>query len=518
MNPSHHAPLHEVRPTPGRCLPGPHTPQATQWLEPTTHSPGDYIQNLSLSDSTPPQLTVAFEVCRRKDPWFAYHLTPPSLVDESRFRDRKSIHILLESQRSITPDTLCVSVAFEHSTGLFTSSSKVICDHEHRDLLSCVITRIVRVNLMNGAHPRITIHHLPTELLMKIFDDTGSCGWQPELLSFAQVCRHWSQCCMKLLFARLESSECNRRCPSFPTRSFDLRAFAKALRKTPGFGLDVHHLALSQQSRCTCRNPALQKKPPEIEVDPAFIPILHATKNLQRLHLSLECPSRANALLLAFPKLRRLDTLSIAGTTDQCSLTMGKHLAYKISAPQFARSMTCLPALTSLTVGRLLPGNATEVVQFFMQRPSCALTQLCIYDSSLSDEDLLHLTASSANTLTQVELKCVVGITPDGLQSFLNSISGNVTSLTIRCFPESSSSSKENLLVLDAVVDKMQCLQELNIHGDVASEVMLRRRSEMFVRSCGSGVPVVRLSFQCVPGITGCRSHEWVGWEIVNVC
>ena len=484
-------------------------------MEPITSSPGDHIQNLSQNDSIPPQLTVAFEVCRWKGPWFAYHLSPPSLVDESCFRDSKSVRILLESQRSITPDTLCVSVAFEHSTGLLTSSNKVICDHDHHDSLECVITRIVRVIPMNGAHPGVTIHHLPTELLMKIFDDVGSCGWQHELLSFAQVCRHWSQCCMELLFARLRSSEWNKHCPSFPTRSLDLRAFAKALRKTPGFGLDVHHLALSQQSGCTCWNSTLQKKPP---VDQAFIPILRATKNLQRLHLSLECPSRANALLLAFPKLRRLDTLSIAGATDQHSLTMGKHLAYKISAPQLARSMACLPALTSLTVGRLVSGNVAGVVQMFMRRPSCTLTQLCIYDSSLSDKDLLRLTASSANSLTQVALKCVIGITPDGLQSFLNSISGNVTSLTIQCFPESSSSSKENLLVLDAVVDKMRCLQELNIHGDVASEVMLRRRSEMFVRSCGSGVPVVQLSFQCVPGITDCRGHEWVGWEVVNVC
>ncbi|KAF8557436.1 hypothetical protein OG21DRAFT_1505393 [Imleria badia] len=47
--------------------------------------------------------------------------------------------------------------------------------------------------------------------------------------------------------------------------------------------------------------------------------------------------------------------------------------------------------------------------RFFLQPPMCALTQLCIRNSYISDRDLRYLTNSSANTLAQVTLDYLVG-------------------------------------------------------------------------------------------------------------
>ena len=87
----------------------------------------------------------------------------------------------------------------------------------------------------------------------------------------------------------------------------------------------------------------------------------------------------------------------------------------------------------------------------------------------------------------QVTLEYVRDITGDGLFVFLSAISPNVVSLTIRGILDVKALRLHmKQLVLDDVVDKMRCLQELDISGesgDVASEIMLRRRSEVFLRS-----------------------------------
>ena len=375
-------------------------------------------------------------------------------------------------------------------------------------------TRTVRVVPMDGARPRIQ-----TELLIKIFEAIDSCDWQRNLLSLAQVCRQWSWYSMKLLFARLESPKWKNRCPFFPTQSLeDPCSFAKILRETPFLGLGVQHLVLDQHdgSRLVCGNHWDQKA--SAGFAQALIASLRATKNLQRLHLSLGYSTKASALFSALPKLDHLHTLSITHTTCQFSpMPPTKYWLYSISTIRLARCMACWPALTSLTVERLIANLG--MARFFIPPPACALTQLCIRDSYISDKDLLYLTASSARTLAQVALEQVWDITDDGLCVFLASISRNVTSLTIRDVqsPESPSRPKEQY-ALDAVVDKMRCLQALDISGDVASECMLRRRSEMFLRSCGSGVPVVRLSCQAVLGIRTWPSDVWNGWEVVEFC
>ena len=483
--------------------------------EPVIYNSGDScVHHVPHNDPTLPQLTVAFEVFPRGYYEHTCDLIPPSSADELRRRES----ILLESKHSITSDTQFVSMTFDHSEYLRTRSNpfelyRCICDYNLDDR-RYVTTRTVRVvPTMDRALPRI-----PTELLIKIFESMDSCDWQRDLLSLAQVCRQWSRYAIRLLFARLEPSEWKNHCPCFPSQYLDPCSYANALRTTPVLGLGVQHLDLDQHngSQAVCWDHWRQKASPGFSK--ALVTILRATKNLQHLHLSLGYSTQASALFSALPKLDHLHTLSITHTTCQFPPTPPtKYWLYSISTTRLARCMACWPALTSLTVEHLMAGSI-GMARYFLPPPACALTQLCIRDSYISDKDLLYLTASSARTLAQVTLDHVWDITDEGLCVFLASISRNVTSLTIRDADSESGSPRKGQHALDAVVDKMRCLQALNIRGDVGSERMLRRRSEMFLRSRGSGVPVVRLSFEAVPGLCRCKDDEWAGWEVVEVC
>ena len=209
---------------------------------------------------------------------------------------------------------------------------------------------------------------------------------------------------MRVLFARLESSEWKNYCLFFATQSLDSCSFAKALRKTPVLGLGVQHLDLDQHngSRLACWDHWIQEASPGFSQ--ALVTILRATKNLQRLHLSLGYSTQASALFSALPKLDHWHTLSITHTTCQISPTPPtKCWSYSISTVRFARCMTCWPPLKSLTVEHLIAGSV-GMARYFLPPPACALTQLCIRDSYISDKDLLYLTASSAKTLVQVTL------------------------------------------------------------------------------------------------------------------
>ena len=52
---------------------------------------------------------------------------------------------------------------------------------------------------------------------------------------------------MRVLFARLDSSEWKNRCFYLPSQSLDLYELASALRETPVLGLGIQHLHLDQQ-------------------------------------------------------------------------------------------------------------------------------------------------------------------------------------------------------------------------------------------------------------------------------
>ncbi|KAF8141445.1 hypothetical protein EV363DRAFT_1151193 [Boletus edulis] len=457
-------------------------------LEHLIHSSKDHAPHTPRSDSTLPAFTVAFKVFLHDDGSVRYALIPTSSVDELRHRDSKSVCILLESKHSLTPDSLSVSVA---------------------------VTRTIPPTPIGDARPRITSSCLPTEILLKIFERTESCEckWQHDLLLFAQVCRRWSQCALKVLFTRLESSEWKSGRFFHSDQSLDPWGFAEALRKTPALGRDVRQLDVDQhKGMLKCRHHAAPKESPGFVQ--ALIAIVRATKNLQRLHLSLGYPPSwlENARFLALPELSRLHTLSITRAFHGNDSLI--HSPYSISTIQLACCMSRWPSLTSLTVEDLKPGKI-GVWRFSMRPPACALTQLSLRNCDLSDKDFLYLTASSAKTLTHVTLDHVSGISADGLNSFLDAISQNVTSLTIRYtgYPEHPHQETP----LDVTVDKMPCLQTLNIFGDIASEHMLRRRSEMFARSCGLGVSVVRLSFEFVPRVRRVARCKWAGWEIVNI-
>jgi hypothetical protein len=186
-----------------------------------------------------------------------------------------------------------------------------------------------------------------------------ACQWQHELLSFAQVCRQWSQYSMRLLVARLESGEWKNHLPSF-SHSLSHVAFAETLRKTPFLGLGVQHLDLEQHtgSEWACRDHASQKPPPDFSQ--ALIAVLRATKNLQRSHLSLGYSAQAHARFSSLPELDDLHTLSITRRTT-CRLTSRPPTEcwkYSVSTIQLARCMARWPAsLTSLTVEHLIAGN-----------------------------------------------------------------------------------------------------------------------------------------------------------------
>ena len=475
------------------------------------------------NDPTLPQLTAAFKAIPvlRTVTRDIFDLIPPSSDDGLRRLDSKSACVLLQSNHSITSDTLSASVTFEH-TGAYTPSNQLVryrhLEHSYCNTRDHVTIRTVRVVPMDGARSRTTAC-LPTELLMKILEATDSCAWQRDLLSFAQVCRRWSQCSMRLLFARLESPERYNHCPSFPTPSLDPCAFGKALGETPVLGLGIQHLDLDQHNgSTTCSTMHINEKKTPPGFIQALIAILRATKNLQLLHLSLGYSSHADALFSSLPKLDDLHTLSITQTKCRLGIFWGKYWIYSISTIQLSRCMARWSALTSLTVEHLV----ATMGRLFLRPPACALTYLCIRASYISAKDLLYLTASSAHTLAHVTLDSVWYISYDGLCVFLDAISRNVVSLTIHDAeaPEFPPRRKERH-ALDVVVDRMRRLQALDISGDVASGLMLRRRSEMFLRRGGSdsGVPVVRLSFEDVPGISECEEpeDEWAGWEVVEV-
>lgn len=178
--------------------------------------------------------------------------------------------------------------------------------------------------------------------------------------------------------------------------------------------------------------------------------------------------------------------------------------------------MVRCPGLTSLTVEALKLGSIS-IGRLILRPPACALTQVCIRYVCISDKDLFYLTASSTHTLAQVTLDRIHGFTHNGLLTFLDAISENVISPTIR--PRgvvlSSRQKRPTGHVLDAVVVKVRSLQVLSIYGEIAGERMFCRRPDVSVRSsCGSGdMPVIRLSSWARPGdqkVLGWLGVAWV--------
>ncbi|KAF9222941.1 hypothetical protein BS17DRAFT_796342 [Gyrodon lividus] len=122
----------------------------------------------------------------------------------------------------------------------------------------------------------------------------------------------------------------------------------------------------------------------------------------------------------------------------------------------------------------------------------------------------------------QVTLDAISGITNSGLRTFLDVISQNVSHLTITRTGLGLDVGVHEERALDSMIDKMPCLKYLGIDGDVATELMLHRRTRLFATSGGGGrlvsdpIPcVVQLWFGEAHELPeGIADRDWLGWEI----
>lgn len=391
-----------------------------------------------------------------------------------------------------------------------------------------ITTRIVRILPPAFSRPRITNGCLPTELLIKTFEDIEfRNSWHNDLLSFAQVCRAWS-CAMDVLHSNLSFSQDDDKWGQ-SKHLLDVYAVAKALSDKPILGHGFRHFTTNNVGRSEDWKDIfdLPRRRSTARFTEALIAILRTTKNVQYLHLGKLDPCQADALFAVLYDLRDVHTLSVGQVEDQLSGRIVKHhqidgATRLLSVVQLARCMARWPALKSLKVHHLHPG-ILGIWRFALRPPACALTQLAISRSHVSDKDLVRLFTSSARTLERVVLDRVEGVTNAGLYTFLLAISQNVVCLTVQDVALPPFRQRGNLVIgrteraLDGAVDKMPRLRELRISGDVASEFMLDRRSKMFVAHNSSEetqAAVVRLWFEDVPRLCGFAADgKWPGWS-----
>lgn len=498
------------------------------------HSFRGRVQKVPPNLSTLPRLTVAFEVvvgqtASSNSSTGTLVLRSPASARELR---RHSIYVLLERELPLTPETLSLALSFTHSTMLCTPIISGSLDQHSVPThpasgIEHITTRIVRVLPPVSFRPRITNGCLPTELLIKTFQDNEFWNnWHKDLLSFAQVCRAWS-CAMDVLHARLGFSDDGKLCQS--RHLLDVYALAKALSDKPILGYGFH--------RFTTNNVGITEDWKDVFSTPprsstarfteALIAILRTTKNVRHLHLSQLDACQADALFVVLHELRDLHTVSI-GEVEEKLINIGGLLRHPrmdgekrlLSAAQLARCLSRWPALKSLKLRHL--HGFLGLWRFALRPPMCALTQLTLSRSRVGDKDLVHLFASSAKTLETVVLDRIEGVTNAGLVAFLLAISQNVACLTVQDVALPPFQQWGNLVIgrteraLDVVVGKMPRLRELRISGDVASEFMLDRRTKMFIAretSEGTRVPVVQLWLDDVPRLCGFTADgKWPGW------
>ncbi|KAF8845628.1 hypothetical protein BDN67DRAFT_961226 [Paxillus ammoniavirescens] len=157
-----------------------------------------------------------------------------------------------------------------------------------------------------------------------------------------------------------------------------------------------------------------------------------------------------------------------------------------------------------------------------LQPPVCALTELTLEQVFMTDMELMYLMSTSLRTLERVTLDGISGITNAGLRIFLDAISPNVSCLTIRHTGLLQGAGGQEERALDATICKMHRLGKLSIVGNVASELMLQRRAEMFTASRSDGeptpesaLPVIQLRFGKCDGLpVSIADVGWPGWKI----
>jgi hypothetical protein len=438
-------------------------------------------------------------------------------ADYSHLLNHGSFHVLLEYKRSLSPDTLAVSLYFGHSAKLCTPMDLRAKSDHNLNILLCskglCITRVVRVLLEVTASPRITRTNggLPMEILLQIFWEVSRAfysGWRRDLLSCALVCRNWS-CSLDLLLWDLHG----------PRRAYfppNIHALGKALTEQPALGLSIKNICTEQLRSSLFIGEDDHKDSASVSAFTLdLITIIRTARNIQSLALENLDSSQSEALASALYGLRDLSTFSTGRTDSPNRSDDGV-----IGIVHLAHCLASWPSLKSLTMYASQPHTITKPA-LPLRLPVCALTELSIESVFMTNNELMYLMSTSLRTLEHVTLNKISGITNVGLRRFLDAISQNVSCLTIRHTGECDIPEQEER-ALDATINKMRHLRKLDVMGDVATKLMLQRRTELFATNKADEglnselvLPVVQLQFALVTEFTVsvCRAN-WPGWEI----
>ncbi|KAF9230432.1 hypothetical protein BU15DRAFT_83631 [Melanogaster broomeanus] len=161
-----------------------------QQVDSTSHTSRDEDDTWSELDCHPhdpalPKCVVVFEVVHYESEVAWTQPSPPATgkvvlraTDYLELLGNDSVRILLETEHSLTSDTLSVSLRFNHSTKLYTPTdldlrAKSASRHYLKPPSQFSITRVVRVLPTASALPGITNGGLPTEILLQIFREVA---------------------------------------------------------------------------------------------------------------------------------------------------------------------------------------------------------------------------------------------------------------------------------------------------------------------------------------------------------
>ncbi|KIJ60225.1 hypothetical protein HYDPIDRAFT_117498, partial [Hydnomerulius pinastri MD-312] len=476
------------------------------------------------NDWTSPTCTAIFEVVHHEStgriPWLTPAMGKVILRGADHLPQLNDMRILLESEESVTPDTLSLSLSFTHSTKLYTPLDLEASSMSERSLSPppyFLTTRVVRVFPPSSARKLVARGGLPTEILLSIFRNVAQAdrysGWRRDLVSFALVCRNWT-CSLALLLWDFEQPYRGLYWQKTPP---NIHALASALTERPVLGLSIKHLSTEyfrgQHSRLGHEAASLS------EFTSAFIVILRSTRKLQTLQMTGLDTTQADALVEALYDLRELHTLTTGKDPSQ------KFNDGVLSIVQLAYCLATWPSLKSLSVyGVTPPADTTPATT--LQPPVCSLTELTISRFlHMTDKELMYILSSSFQSLERVTLDSISGITNAGLRTFLSAISQSVSSLTIQFTGYRYGTQQPDERALDAVIGDMPRLRQLRIKGDLATESMLDRRAKLFIASSlasphapeqpDSKLPVMELWVDGVPQLhEGFTSRAWPGWKI----
>jgi hypothetical protein len=482
------------------------------------------LDSYSLSNvSTLPKCTVVFEVVdyeatgihEGRSPVTAKVVLRPA--DYVQLLNHDSVHILLECERSLSPDTQSMSLYLGHSASLYALMDlRAKSDHDLNPLF-LRITRVIRVLPRDVAFSPITNEGLPTEILQQIFQEVSQAsysGWRRDLVSCALVCRKWS-CSLDLLFWDFHIPRKASYTHTYPP---NIHALSEALTEQPTLGLSIEDLSTLYlrgpwQARWYNHDPASVTA-----FTSDVITVIRTARGIQSLELEYLDSDQTEALASALYDLRGLRTF----TTGQRSPLLPSHDG-AISIVQLAYCLASWPSLKSLIMYGAQSSTMTEPTTA-LRLPVCALTELTMERVFVTDTELMYLMSTSLRTLECVSLGEISGITNVGLRNFLDAISQNVSCLTIRHTGVPLGAGGQEERALDVTIGKMHRLGKLNVEGNVASELMLQRRAQMFTASRANGdltpesaLPVIQLDFGKSDGLPlSIADVDWPGWNILE--